>query len=147
MSFFDQHEKEERERSVIPKGPQIALIENAALSEKRSDMISITLKVGERKAWVNLIFTEKAVGVVLGKLKELNVYEAVKLKIKDPTNLQEIQELTYKELIPLCGTKWDIDVTHREYEGRLQNNIRFLGQIDTSIAQAPGLDASEEIPF
>lgn len=147
MSLFDQHEREEKERSVLPKGHNVALIENVAFSTKRSDMISMTLKVGERKAWVNLFFTEKAVGVSLGKLKTLGVYENIKSLVKDPTNPMEIMEVSYKQMIPLCGTKWDIDVSHREYNDTLQNDIKFLGKVDTTTPQAPSFDADEQVPF
>lgn len=111
------------------------------MSSNNNPMISITLKVAEgeyknRQLWTNITLIPKA----WFKVEEF--FEAVDYDLDNlPESVETPQEIVSAVKDDLLGTKVNAVVTHREWNGKTQENVKKLK------SYVPMGEDEEDTPF
>lgn len=138
-SFFDDDDGGKFE--ILPEGVYWTTLTDVTLDERKEGnpkiSIELTLKENNRKAWLNLGFGEKQKKFSGWQFRELHVYDRAKALTteKHPKERAFLDALT-----EIMGSKIQIDLTHREWNGKILPNIVVLQcelPTTTTAQQAP----------
>lgn len=146
MSFYDS---DESKFDLIPTGIYIATIFNVTIDETKDPVkMSVQYKLeNNRRCFQNFKFNDAGKKFLTWQAGVLGWNTMAKEKNPDAKTAQEFARAYLDSSKDLLGKKVELEMSHREWEGKTYESVKLLGFADETQANPPLMDSSEELPF
>jgi hypothetical protein len=163
MGIYDQ-----TDYAPIEAGVYCAKLDNCTLDETKADpKISVTYKLNNgRTTWQNFTFKDTTVKWLSWQLGVTGAWARSKEICKDPDSFKEVARACLTALGEKIGTYYEVEITHREYNGKTYTDLKLERAMTNQEAKAfteaankapkkiknyaddiPTMNQNEEIPF
>jgi hypothetical protein len=153
MGFFDE------DKELPDKGFYKATLEDVSIDETKDvPRVSVRyeLSTGD-KVWQNFIFKDTTRRFVSWQMSQLGAWADAKSICKNPDNLSDVARSCMEAISKKIGYIYELDLSHREYNGRVSADVKVLSLISEAQAEEtprvinktkePTFDENEELPF
>lgn len=146
MSFYDS---DESKFDLIPTGNYVATIFNVTIDETKDPVkMSVQYKLeNNRRCFQNFKFNDAGKKFLTWQAGILGWNSLAKEKNPEAKTPQEFARAYLEASKSLLGKKVELEMSHREWEGKTYESVKLIDLLDESLQGPPSINKEEELPF